>query len=160
MKKLVSILLLIFTVETIAGINDYTFSCWQNGWRKNVNDHSADIFGIETSRYGFTLDLADFSKVRFGTLANPVGYEQALAHKAEKLKELPLAQLLIELDVDGISYRAQTCKASKEKGVKHLQDVRMWESGRYVQHYDFLKLDFRNATGEQLGCDADLDVIA
>jgi len=160
MKKLISILLLISTVETIAGINDYTFSCWQNGWRKNVNDHSADIFGIETSRYGFTLDLADFSKVRFGTLANPVGYEQALAHKAEKLKELLFAQLLIELEIDGISYRAHTCKAGKEKGVKHLQDVRMWESGRYVQHYDFLELDFRNASGEQLGCDADLDVVA
>ena len=160
MKKLIIILLLISTAETIAGVNDYTFSCWPNGWRKNVNDHSADIFGIETSRYGFTLDLADFRKARFGTLVNPVGYEQALAHKAEKLKELPIAELLIELEIDGISYRAQTCKAGKEEGVKHLQDVRMWESGRYVQHYDFLELDLRNASGEQLGCDAALDVVA
>jgi hypothetical protein len=162
MTKTTVVLLLvgICAVELCASGSAYTFSCWQNGWRKNVNDHSADIFGIETSRYGFTLDLADFSKVRFGMLANPVSYEQALAHKAEKLKELPLAQLLIELDVDGISYRAQTCKAGKEKGVKHLQDVRMWESGRYVQHYDFLELDIRDATGEQLGCDADLDVVA
>jgi hypothetical protein len=160
MKKLISILLLISTVETIAGINDYTFSCWQNGWRKNANDHSADIFGIETSQYGFALDLADFRRVRFGVIDNPVGYERALAHKAEKLKQLPIAQLLIELEIDGIIYRAHTCKAGKEKGVKHLQDVRMWESGRYVQHYDFLELDFRNASGEQPGCDADLDLVA
>ena len=124
-------MLLISTVETFAGINDYTFSCWQNGWRKNVNDHSADIFGIETSRYGFTIDLADFSRVRSGVIDNPVSYERALTYKAEKLKELPIAQLMIELEIDGISYRARTCKAGKEKGVKHLKDVRMWESGRY-----------------------------
>ena len=45
------------------GVNDYTYSCWQNGWRKNANDRSADIFGIETSRYGFALDVADFGNV-------------------------------------------------------------------------------------------------
>jgi hypothetical protein len=160
MKKLICILLLISTAETFAGINDYTFSCWLNGWRKNSNDRSADIFGIETCCYGFTLDLADFSRVQFGSIDNPVSYERALAHKAEKLKQLPIAQLLIELEIDGTSYRAHTCKAGKEKGVKHLQYVRMWESGRYVQHYDFIELDFRNASGEQLSCDADLDVVA
>ena len=162
MKKTIVVLLLLGTsaADLVAAGDAYTFSCWPNGWRKNSSDHSADIFGIETSQYGFTLDVADFSEVRFGALASSSSYEQALAHKVEQLKELPPAQLLIELDVDGIRYRAHTCKAGKEKGVKHLQDVRMWESGRYVQHYDFLDLDFRNASREQLDCDADLDVVA
>ena len=142
------------------GVNDYTYSCWQNGWRKNENDHSADIFGIETSRYGFTLDVADFGNVKFGKLSNPVSYEQALKHKAKKLKELPDAALLVELELDGTKYLANTCKAGKEKGVKRLANVRLWESGRYVQHYDFLELDFRNSTGEQLPCDAVLDLVA
>ncbi|MHC4581860.1 MAG: hypothetical protein ACYS14_10410, partial [Planctomycetota bacterium] len=34
------------------------------------------------------------------------------------------------------------------------------ESGRYVQHYDFLELDFRSAAGQALACEADLDVVA
>jgi uncharacterized protein YlaN (UPF0358 family) len=140
--------------------DSYTFSCWPNGWRKNSNDRSADIFGIETSQYGFTLDLADFSRVRFGTIDNPVGYERALAHRAEKLKQLPIAQLQIEVEIDGVRYLARTCKAGKAKGVKHLQNVRLWESGRYVQHYDFLELDFRSAAGQALACEADLDVVA
>ncbi|MHC4120918.1 MAG: hypothetical protein ACYSWO_25790, partial [Planctomycetota bacterium] len=55
---------------------------------------------------------------------------------------------------DGIRYLARTCKAGKAKGVKHLQHVRMWESGRYVQHYDFLELDFRSTAGRQLVCGA------
>jgi len=162
MKRAIVVFLLIgiCAADLIAAGGAYTFSCWPNGWRKNSNDQSADIFGIETSRYGFTLDVADFSKVRLGLLNNPAGYEQALGHKAEMLKNLPAAELWIEIEVDGTRYRAHTCKAGKEKGVKHLHDVRLWESGRYVQHYDFLELDFRSAAGEQLGCDADLDVVA
>lgn len=160
MKKIFLLLLLISAVEIHAGVNDYTFSCWQNGWRKNVDDRSADVFGIETSKYGFALDIADFRKVRFGKLSNPVSYEQALKHKAEKLKKIPLAKLLIKLEVDGVKYRAYTCKAGIEKGVKHLSSVRMWESGRYVQHYDFLGLDFRSSKGQQLSCDANLDLVA
>ena len=160
-KTVVALLLILICAADLSVANGaYTFSCWPNGWRKNGNDRSDDIFGIETSRYGFTLDLADFSRVRFDAIDNSVGYEQALAHKAEKLRQLPAAQLLIELQVDDTRYSAHTCKAGKSKGVKHLQDVRMWESGRYVQHYDFLELDFRDAAGRQPACNADMDVVA
>ena len=161
MRRISFVLLLVGICATDLNAADgYTFSCWPNGWRKNNNDHSADIFGIETSEYGFTLDLADFSRVRFGAIDNSVGYERALAHKAGKLKQLPIAQMLIEVEVDGIRYLARTSKAGNAKSAKYLQDVRMWESGRYVQHYDFLELDFRSTTGLQLACDADLDVVA
>ena len=141
-------------------VNDYTYSCWLNGWRKNTNDCSADIFGIETSHYGFTLDIADLNRVGLGLLNNPASYEQALKHKAENLKKIPLAQLMIEIEVEGVRYRAKTCKAGLDKGAKHLASVRLWESGRYVQHYDFQGIDFRNAKGEKLACDATLDVVA
>jgi len=138
----------------------YTYSCWLNGWRKLDTDASADIFGIETSQYGFTLDVADFGKVAFGKLGNPVGYENALHHKGEKLKALPAAELLLELEVDGVKYQAETCKAGKDKEPKHLSSVRLWESGRYVQHFDFQELDFRSDQGYQLPCDATLDLVA
>jgi len=38
----------------------YTHSCWLNGLRKTKADTSPTLFAIETSRYGFRLDLADF----------------------------------------------------------------------------------------------------
>lgn len=160
MRNLIVILMLITIVETNAGVNDYTFSCWENGWRKNANDSSADIFGIETSHYGFTLDIADFANVQFGQLSNPPGYEKALQHKAERLKELPKAQLLIEIEVDGTKYLARTCKAGRERGVKHLASVRLWESGRYVQHYDFEGLEFISAKGDKLLGNALLNIVA
>lgn len=160
MKKLILMLGLIFVVEVSAAVGDYTYSYWLNGWRKDNTDSSADIFCIETSKYGFTLDLGDFSKVKFGKLSNFVSYEQALQDKAKRLKALPQARLLIELEVDGTKYRAKTCKAGKEKDVKHLSAARMWESGRYVQHYDFIELDFRSAEGKKLPCVAHLDLVA
>lgn len=141
-------------------IAQYTFSCWPNGWRKNANDDSADVFCIETNNYGLSLDIADFRKVGFGRIDNPASYERALVHKAEKLNQLPPAELLIEVEVDGTVYRALTCRASQESGVKHLSHIRLWESGRFVQHYDFLGLDFRNAKSEKLACDATLDLVA
>jgi len=161
MKKTAVLLLLACVwAADLNAADSYTFSCWPNGWRKNSNDANADIFGIETSQYGFTLDLADFNRVRFGVLDNSRAYEQALVHKAEKLRQLPAAQLLIEVEIDGVRYRACSCKAGKAEGVKHLQDVRMWESGRYVQHYDILELDLRSARGQVLACAADLDIVA
>ncbi len=140
--------------------SDYTYSCWQNGWRKNPNDASPDIFGVETSHYGFTLDVADFRQTRLGQLHNPAGYAEALAHKAEKLKQLPPAELIIEVEIDGMLYRAQACRAGRQQGVKHLSHVRLWESGRYVQHYDFLGLDLQNANGERPTLDATLNLVA
>ena len=38
--------------------------------------------------------------------------------------------------------------------------MRLWESGRYVQHYEFIELDFRSSTGKQLPCDAALSLVA
>ena len=161
MKKVILFaLVLIAASEISAAMSDYTFSCWQNGWRKNANDQSADLFAIETSQYGFVLDMDDFSNVQFGLLNNTVSYEQALEHKAEKLKKIPSARFLIEIDVDGVKYRAKTCQAGLDKGVKRLSNARMWESGRYVQHYDFLGLDLRSLKGEKLDCDATLDLVA
>ena len=163
MKKI--ILLITLVVSAVLGASlkpdaGYTYSCWQNGWRKLPVDQSHDIFGIETSEYGFTLDVDAFSNVGFGKLDNPVGYEQALNHKGQKLKDLPPAKLQIELEVDGVKYVANTCKAGIEKDVKRLSSARLWESARYVQHFDFLELELRDKNGNKLPCDAALDLVA
>ncbi|MFG0254367.1 MAG: hypothetical protein ACF787_04620 [Rhodopirellula sp. JB053] len=145
---------------TPVGAEDFTFSCWFNGWRKNANDSSADVFAIETNRYAMILDVADFDRFRLGRIENSVSYEQAVRHKTEKLLRLPDAELLIEMEVDGVRYVARTCEAGLQSGVKHLSSVRLWESGRYVQHYDFLKLQFFSETGRVFKCDARMDLVA
>ncbi|MGC6427349.1 MAG: hypothetical protein ACON5H_10195 [Akkermansiaceae bacterium] len=138
----------------------YTFSCWQNGWRKNANDQSQDIFGIETSQYGFTLNLADFTETQFGRIPNQPSYETALNHKADKLSKLPKADFQISIETKGKHYTASSCAVAKATGVKKRASVRLWESGRFVQHYDMLGLQFQNPQGELLDCDARLDLFA
>ena len=51
---------------------NYSYAYWLNGWRKNTDDTSADILCFETGHYGMTLDVADFSKTRFGLFGSIV----------------------------------------------------------------------------------------
>jgi len=161
MKKIILVaMILMAAVEVSAAYNDYTFSYWQNGWRKNANDLSDDLFGIETSQYGFVINIDNLTNVQFGLISNSVSYEQALERKGETLKRLPSGQFTIDLLVAGIEYRAKTCEAGLNKDVRRLSNAMLWESGRYVQHYDFVGLDFRNTKGQKLTCDAHLDMVA
>jgi hypothetical protein len=160
MKKMSLIFLSLVIIKTAAAFDSYTFSYWENGWRKNSDDHSKDIFWIETSKYALALDVADFSKIKFGKNANAVCYEYALQEKKEITATLQQAGLVIEIEIEGVKYLAKACKAGIEKGVKHLSNARMWESGRYVQHFDFPELDFRNPEGEKLPCESVLDIVA
>ena len=159
MKKILLLLCLTSTVLS-AGVNDYSYSLWLNGWRKNDNDKSADVFGIETNKYGFALDLSNFNNVKFGKLNNPVSYADALKHKGNKLRKLPKTEMSIEIELNGDIYRAKTCKAGLKKDVKRLSFARLWESGRYVQHFEFQELDFSNAKGKKLQSLSKLNIFA
>jgi hypothetical protein len=45
---------------------DYSFAYWVNGWRReSKKDENPDILCIETSRFAFALDVADFAKSWF-----------------------------------------------------------------------------------------------
>jgi hypothetical protein len=138
----------------------YTYSCWLNGWRKTPQDKSADRFGIETSHYGFTIDVDDFSKATFGRFAKRLSYAQALTQRPARLRTLPAATLALEVVYNDETYRATTCAAGLAKDNRRLSAVRLWESGRCVQHYDFLGLDFRNADGEALPFQSRLILVA
>jgi hypothetical protein len=139
----------------------YSHSCWLNGLRKNKSDTSPTLFAIETSHYGFTLDLADFGKGGFAVRGGKVaGYAESLATGTEWLCGLPSAGLTLELEVDGKNYRARSCKAGIVTGKDRFKSVRLWESGRFVQHYEFLDLDLRDTAGTPLPCKASLDLFA
>ncbi len=153
-------LLILLALGFHATAEDYTFSCWVNGWRKNANDSRPDVFAIQTSRYGFTLDVADFDQAKLGSIKGVDGYPDALADKATLQNGLSDAKLGIEIDVDGRRYQARTCKAGVQKTGKPLSSVLLWESGRFVQHYEFLELHLVDSVGKRLACEASLDLVA
>jgi hypothetical protein len=140
--------------------SDFSFGYWLNGWRKSPLDTSADILCIETGRFGFMLDVDDLANPRFGLLDDNLDYTQALEAGARRLQSLPAAELAIELKLGDKVYRAVTCKAGLDTDVKRLSSVRLWESGRLVQHFDLLKLQFEDETGNPLPCDGVLDLLA
>jgi len=139
---------------------DFSFGYWLNGWRKSPQDTSADILCIETGHFGFMLDVDDLVNARFGPLDDDLDYTQALEAGARRLRPLPPAKLAIELEVDGKVYRAVTCQAGTDTGVGRLSGVRLWESGRLVQHFDLLDLKFQDEAGNPLDCHGTLDLLA
>ena len=160
MLRLTIVFLLVICSASSLKADDYTFSSWLNGWRKNENESSNDIFGIETNAYGFTLDLDDFEKSGFAKWQSGLTYEDALQQSAAKLKSLPPAKVQIEIEVDKEKYVANACRAGLDKGSTPLSYANLLESGRHAQHYRFEELDFRNSAGQRLDCDANLSLVA
>jgi len=139
---------------------DYSFGYWLNGWRKSPQDKSTDVLCIESGRFGFMLDVDDLANTRFGLLDEDIDYTQALEAGAKRLGPLLPAKLSVELEVAGKVYRAVTCKAGVDTNVGRLSAVRLWESGRLVQHFDLLGLKFEDKAGNPLECDGVLDILA
>ena len=85
---------------------DYTFGYWLNGLRKHADDTSADVLCLESGYGGFQLDLADFSKAKFGRFNQAHDYSEALALGAERMEKLSDAEFIIELESKGKVFRA------------------------------------------------------
>ncbi|MFQ3242418.1 MAG: hypothetical protein ACI9JZ_002114 [Lentimonas sp.] len=138
---------------------DYTFGYWLNGMRKHADDTSPNVLCLESGYYGFSLDLADFGKARFGTFDQAFDYSEALEAGATRLEQLQPTELAIELESKGTVFRAVSCKAGLTKGKRHLQDARLWESGRVAQHYELVGLNFEDAQGRKLELDGSLSLV-
>jgi len=135
---------------------DYTFAWWLNGFRKETGDDSPDVFCVETGRYAFTLNLADFRKARLGCIDGP-GYLAAAKAGAKSLNGLSPAELRIELEHRGQVYRALSCLAGRTGDLRH---TILLESGRFAQHYRFLDIEFRDDAGHTLETDSALELVA
>ena len=139
----------------------YTYSCWLNGWRKHKTDLSPEILAIQASAYSFTLNLANVSKAGFGlTSTKPLSYADALKTGTDFVYQLPPAELLITINVGGETYRAVSCAAGTDTDPRRLGLAKMWESGRFVQHFELVDLKFQNTTGKTLGCKGNLSLVA
>ncbi|GAB6166078.1 hypothetical protein JCM19992_20780 [Thermostilla marina] len=138
----------------------YSFGYWLHGWRKPPEDPHPDVLCIETGYFGLQLNVGDLRHIRFGCLADNLDYVQALNAGASRLTNLPVATLNLEIALGETTYRAVACRAARRHDMNRLEDVRLWESGRYVQRYDLLGLQFEDASRNALPCDAVLEVVA
>ena len=139
----------------------YAHAAWINGWRKNPSDKSTPVLAIETSQYRFTLTPSDFSQAGFEPVNSPAAsYAASLATGLEPMKKLARASVVIELEQGGKIYWATTCKAGSGTDSGRLGYARMWEAGRFVQHFDFLDLKFQDADKNPLPCQGTLDLVA
>ena len=139
---------------------DYSFGYWLNGMRKHEDDTSSDKLCIETGYYGLALDVNNLGKARFGELNDTLDYSGALSVDQSRMIKLKEAALKVHIEKDGKVYRAVTAKVGTRDKPKRLGGIRMWESARYVQHYDLQGLVFKSSDGETLLTDGKLDVVA
>jgi len=140
---------------------DYSFGYWKNGHRKHKGNKTVDILQIETGYFGFSLDMAQLDQAKLGLLNDDLDYTGALAADGERMIDLKNANLIIELEKEGKTYKAVSSRAAKERAANgKFQATRLWESARYVQHYDIEGIEFKSADGEVLVTDSKLNVIA
>jgi hypothetical protein len=64
------------------------------------------------------------------------------------------------LEVNGEQYRAVSCAAGTDSDPRRLGFAKMWESGRFVQHFELEDLKFQTVTGKALNCKANLNLVA
>jgi hypothetical protein len=137
-------------------LGDYSFAWWLNGFRKEKSDTSADVFCVEAGHYGFALDMADFRNARFGPLQGR-SYLAASMTGAKTLSSLRRADLKIELEHEGKTYRAVNCLAGRDNNPRL---TILMESGRFVQRYRFPQLQFQDDAGKILETDSTLELVA
>ncbi len=138
---------------------DYTFGYWLNGFRKPDESKTDDILCFETGRFGLALDIGDMKHAHFGKLYEALDYESRLDKGPLELSDLSPAKFKVQLEVNGETYYLNRSTAVDEKGAKRLSPIRLWESGRMGQHFDFLDLEFKNSKGEILGCEGSLNAV-
>jgi len=83
---------------------------------------------------------------------------EAKSDRLADLKDLPFE---VQLEVEGKVYTATSCLAAKERANgQRFQGTMLWESARFMQHYEIQGIEFEATDGERLATDASLDVVA
>ena len=133
---------------------DYSFGYWENGLRQATPDRLEKVLCFETGYFGFKLNLDDLPQAFFGPLKDNLSYAQAVDAGLERMKQLPVAELNIELSLGSNTYRVVRCGEAKQG-----KATQLWESGQLAQHYVLRHLVLEDAQGKILACDSKLKVV-
>lgn len=117
---------------------DYAFGYWPEGFAGEDRD-----FHIRTGYYGLSLNTDSGKINRMGAFAQPKGETEAAADDGADIKALPSIDMDYSIIIDN--------KEHKYNGISHLYNsqgknisVRMAESGKFMQHFDLMKLTFKD----------------
>jgi len=64
---------------------DYSYSYWQNSWRKREGESFKDILCFETGHFGLALDIHNLKNLRLGPIADESSILQTLQSRLERL---------------------------------------------------------------------------
>jgi hypothetical protein len=153
----ISGLICLVALAAAGAAEPYTFLWWAYGWRGEAPD-GRRVLHVQTNRYGAAFDVQKPALLHLGPLANPAPYAAAVEQPNEVVTALPGATLRLTATVDDVLY---TCTgAADRRDDRANYPVRIVESGRFLQRFDILHLEFTSAFGERLEIEARLEVVA
>lgn len=139
---------------------DYTFFWWPYGWRgRDANGHR--VFCVQTNHYGFAFDVDACTFTHLGPIAQPLPEAEAVAQSNDVIFALPAARLAIKMQVDDNLLWPEHPQTVHSVSVAPAMDqVRVIDSGKFVQHVEMINVRFVDEQGERLdGISASLEFV-
>ena len=138
-------------------LDDYTFLWWAHGWHYR-SPEGRRILHVQTNHYGAAFDVEKPDLTRLGSIENASPYAEAVAQSNAAIADLPEATLTVRVTVDRVTYTCVSAAVGQDDSANF--PVRIIESGRFLQRFDILNLEFRSAEGQRLDADARFEVLA
>ena len=136
------------------GRADYTQMYWADGFEGRSPEGDWRRV-IQTGHYAMVLDIERMKISHLGTIAGPLSYRDAARQDNSAWSQLPSAQLELQIDVDGVTYRCvRGGRATDHDG------PRLIESGLFAQRADVTRLVFEAADGRQLQAESRFETLA
>lgn len=136
--------------------DDYAFMWWPYGFRER-SPQGDQVLCIQTSKYGLAFNVNKATLSNLGSISNPLPYADAVAQDNSAVFSQPKPAFEMALDVGNTRYTATRAAANLSAPD---YPIRMIDSGRFVQRFDVLQLEFTNAKGEHLSADGRVEFIA
>lgn len=135
---------------------DYAFMWWPYGFRGH-SPQGDQILCIQTGRYGFAFNINKASINHLGSVSNPLSYADAAAQDNSAVFNLPAPAFDMSVNVGNMHYTA--IRAAADLSADDYP-IRMIDSGRFVQRFDVLQLEFADKQGKRLAADARVEFTA
>jgi hypothetical protein len=90
--------------EVMAGVRDYGFLWWADGWRGR-SENGGKVFCVRTGSYGLALDVERLQLLHFRAITEASPADRAVAEDNATIMRLPIADLKIGVELGGLRYR-------------------------------------------------------
>lgn len=143
--------------DTAAADDPYTFLYWANGWRGRSAE-GGKVLHVQTNRYGAAFEAGKPGLFHLGPIRDGASYAEAAAQSNALITDLADSELRLTAMVDGAAYECVRAASKRDDEMNY--PVRIIESGRILQRFDILHLEFEDARGNALDAEGRLEVLA